>query len=73
VGTISICYKIGSSPYWCGIQAIGHRNPLARLGVRAGGAWRRLPRTGYNYVLRPDGSGCGGPIGQPTGLQFAPH
>ncbi|MGX1912773.1 expansin EXLX1 family cellulose-binding protein [Streptomyces phaeochromogenes] len=61
-GTISIRYKNGSSPYWCGIQAIGHRNPLARLEVRAGGGWRQLARTDYNYFLSPDGSGCGGAI-----------
>ncbi|MFF5570266.1 expansin EXLX1 family cellulose-binding protein [Streptomyces luteogriseus] len=61
-GTISIRYKNGSSPYWCGIQAIGHRNPLARLEVRAGGGWRQLTRTDYNYFLSPDGSGCGGAI-----------
>lgn len=59
VGTISIRYKIGSSPYWCGIQAIGHRNPLARLEVSTSGGWRQLARTGYNYFLSPDGSGCG--------------
>ncbi|MGW3939406.1 expansin EXLX1 family cellulose-binding protein [Streptomyces phaeochromogenes] len=62
VGTISIRYKNGSSPYWCGIQAIGHRNPLARLEVRSGGGWRQLARTDYNYFLSPDGSGCGGAI-----------
>lgn len=61
-GTISIRYKTGSSPYWCGIQAIGHRNPLARLEVRVGGVWRQLARTDYNYFLSPDGSGCGGAI-----------
>ncbi|WP_405853997.1 RlpA-like double-psi beta-barrel domain-containing protein [Streptomyces sp. NBC_01515] len=61
-GTISIRYKTGSSPYWCGIQAIGHRNPLARLEVRSGGGWRQLARTDYNYFLSPDGSGCGGAI-----------
>lgn len=61
-GTISIRYKTGSSPYWCGIQAIGHRNPLARLEVRSGGSWRQLARTDYNYFLSPDGSGCGGAI-----------
>ncbi|KOG37287.1 hypothetical protein AQJ84_24265 [Streptomyces resistomycificus] len=61
-GTISIRYKNGSSPYWCGIQAIGHRNPLARLEVRTGGGWRQLTRTDYNYFLSPDGSGCGGAI-----------
>ncbi|WP_326660213.1 expansin EXLX1 family cellulose-binding protein [Streptomyces canus] len=59
VGTISIRYKVGSSPYWCGVQAIGHRNPLARLEVRTGGGWRQLARTDYNYFLSPDGSGCG--------------
>ncbi|WP_328686584.1 expansin EXLX1 family cellulose-binding protein [Streptomyces sp. NBC_00343] len=61
-GTISIRYKNGSSPYWCGIQAIGHRNPLARFEVRTGGGWRQLARTDYNYFLSPDGSGCGGAI-----------
>jgi expansin (peptidoglycan-binding protein) len=58
-GTISIRYKNGSSPYWCGVQAIGHRNPLARLEVSTGGGWRQLTRTEYNYFLSPDGSGCG--------------
>ncbi|WP_369244500.1 expansin EXLX1 family cellulose-binding protein [Streptomyces sp. R41] len=60
--TISIRYKTGSSPYWCAIQAIGHRNPLARLEVRTSSGWRQLTRTGYNYFLSPDGSGCGGAI-----------
>jgi expansin (peptidoglycan-binding protein) len=60
--TISIRYKTGSSPYWCGIQAIGHRNPVARLEVRTAGGWRQLPRTDYNYFISADGSGCGGAI-----------
>ncbi|WP_308429696.1 expansin EXLX1 family cellulose-binding protein [Streptomyces flaveus] len=60
--TISIRYKDGSSRYWCGIQAIGHRNPVARLEVRAGGGWRQLPRTEYNYFISDSGSGCGGSI-----------
>jgi expansin (peptidoglycan-binding protein) len=60
--TISIRYKIGSSQYWCGVQAIGHRNPLARLEVRTGGGWVALPRTGYNYFLSEHGSGCGAAI-----------
>jgi len=58
-GTISIRYKVGSSQWWCGIQAIGHRNPLATLEVRTANGWRRLQRTDYNYFLSPDGSGCG--------------
>ncbi|MEU4873892.1 expansin EXLX1 family cellulose-binding protein [Streptomyces sp. NPDC021608] len=60
--TISIRYKTGSSPYWCGIQAIGHRNPLARLEVRTGAGWTRLARTGYNYFLSEHGAGCGSAI-----------
>jgi expansin (peptidoglycan-binding protein) len=60
--TISIRYKTGSSQYWCGIQVIGHRNPVAQLAVRVGGSWRQLSRTDYNYFLSPSGSGCGGPI-----------
>jgi expansin len=59
---ISIRYMTGSSQWWCGIQVIGHRNPVARLEVRAGSSWRRLPRTGYNYFISAHGGGCGGPI-----------
>lgn len=62
VGTVSVRYKTGSSKWWCGIQVIGHRNPVATLEVRAGGGWRQLPRTDFNYFLSTDGTGCGGPI-----------
>ncbi|WP_406179113.1 expansin EXLX1 family cellulose-binding protein [Streptomyces sp. NBC_01006] len=58
-GALSIRYKTGSSPHWCGIQVIDHRNPVARLEVRTEKGWRRLPRTDYNYFLSADGSGCG--------------
>ncbi|MFI6037417.1 expansin EXLX1 family cellulose-binding protein [Streptomyces sp. NPDC051315] len=60
--TLSIRYKTGSSRHWCGIQALGHRNPLARLEVRTSGGWVALPRTEYNYFLSEQGSGCGGAI-----------
>ncbi|MFD8234441.1 expansin EXLX1 family cellulose-binding protein [Streptomyces sp. NPDC059696] len=60
--TLSIRYKTGSSSHWCGIQALSHRNPLARLEVRTGGGWTRLTRTDYNYFLSPGGTGCGGPL-----------
>ncbi|MFC4627524.1 expansin EXLX1 family cellulose-binding protein [Promicromonospora alba] len=60
--TISIRYKDGSSQWWCGIQAIDHRNPVAKLEVDGGDGWRALPRTGYNYFLSENGSGCGGDI-----------
>ncbi|MFE3036577.1 expansin EXLX1 family cellulose-binding protein [Streptomyces canus] len=59
IGTMSIRYKTGSSVYWCGIQVIGHRNPVARLEVSTGGGWRQLPRTSYNYFISENGSGCG--------------
>ena len=62
VGTLSMRYKTGSTQYWCGIQAMGHRNPVARLELRTGGGWRQLPRTEYNYFISDDGSGCGGAI-----------
>ena len=61
-GTVSIRYKTGSSRYWCGLQVIGHRNPVARLEVRAASGWRQLPRTDYDYFLSADGSGCGGAV-----------
>ncbi|WP_277213844.1 expansin EXLX1 family cellulose-binding protein [Isoptericola croceus] len=60
--TISIRYKDGSSQYWCAIQVIDHRNPVAKLEVETGGGWRPLTRTEYNYFRSEDGSGCGGPI-----------
>lgn len=60
--TMSIRYKVGSSQWWCAIQAIDHRNPVARLEVRTSGGWRRLPRTEYNYFISASGSGCGGDI-----------
>ena len=61
-GTLSVRYKTGSSQYWCGVQVLGHRNPVARLEVRAGNGWLALPRTSYNYFLSEKGSGCGGSI-----------
>ncbi|RDI26363.1 expansin EXLX1 family cellulose-binding protein [Lentzea flaviverrucosa] len=60
--TIAIRYKTGSSQYWCGIQVLDHRNPLARLEVQAGGQWRPLKRAEYNYFLAENGAGCGGAI-----------
>ncbi|WP_404818861.1 expansin EXLX1 family cellulose-binding protein [Streptomyces phaeolivaceus] len=59
---MSIRYKTGSSQYWCGIQVIGHRNPVARLEVRDDGGWSALPRTEYNYFLSEQGTGCGGAL-----------
>jgi expansin (peptidoglycan-binding protein) len=59
---ISIRYKTGSSRWWCGLQVIGHRNPVAALEVQVAGKWRQLPRTDYNYFISADGSGCGGAI-----------
>src|SRR5205085_11532056 len=60
--TISIRYKTGSSQWWCGVQVIGHRNPVAVLEVRTANGWRQLPRSDYNYFLSADGSGCGSAI-----------
>ncbi|MFJ8141513.1 expansin EXLX1 family cellulose-binding protein [Streptomyces sp. NPDC096013] len=59
---ISLRYKAGSSQYWCALQVIGHRNPIARLDIRVGVGWRQLPRTDYNYFLSSDGGGCGGAV-----------
>ncbi|MFE6060702.1 expansin EXLX1 family cellulose-binding protein [Streptomyces sp. NPDC056431] len=62
LGPLSIRYKTGSNPHWCGIQVIDHRNPVDRLEVRTAQGWRQLPRTEYNYFLATDGSGCGSSI-----------
>ncbi|SDG60259.1 Peptidoglycan-binding domain-containing protein, expansin [Lentzea fradiae] len=59
---VAIRYKTGSSQWWCGIQVLGHRNPVARLEVQAGGQWRELNRAQYNYFLSESGAGCGGAL-----------
>jgi len=56
---ISIRYKTGSTQWWCGIQVVDHRNPVARLEVQVGGQWQQLHRTDYNYFLSENGAGCG--------------
>jgi expansin len=60
--TISIRYKTGSSQWWCALQVIGHRNPVAQLEVHTSSGWQQLPRTGYNYFLSANGNGCGNTI-----------
>ena len=60
--SISFRYKTGSSQWWCGIQVIGERNPVAELEVRTGNGWMRLPRASYNYFQSSSGAGCGGEI-----------
>jgi expansin (peptidoglycan-binding protein) len=60
--SVSVRYKTGSSTYWCAIQVIGHRNPLAQLEVRVGSSWKQLSRSDYNYFLSASGAGCGGSI-----------
>jgi expansin (peptidoglycan-binding protein) len=57
--TIALRYKVGSSRWWCGLQVIGHRNPVARLEVRTAHGWRQLPRTDYDYFISAHGDGCG--------------
>ena len=60
--TITLRYKTGSSRYWCGIQVIGHRNPVAELEVSTSSGWLQLSRTDYNYFLSANGDGCGNAI-----------
>ncbi|MFF9061081.1 expansin EXLX1 family cellulose-binding protein [Streptomyces sp. NPDC014882] len=60
--TVAVRYKTGSTRYWCGIQVVGHRNPVARLEVRDGGTWHPLPRAEFNYFLSERGTGCGGAL-----------
>ncbi|MFS8097604.1 RlpA-like double-psi beta-barrel domain-containing protein [Lentzea alba] len=59
---ISLRHKSGSSQWWCAIQAIDHRNPVARLEVQVAGQWKELRRTEYNYFLSENGAGCGGAV-----------
>ncbi|MER5549158.1 expansin EXLX1 family cellulose-binding protein [Streptomyces sp. NPDC002589] len=41
-GTTAVRYKTGSTKWWCGIQVIGHRNPVAAPEVRAAQDHRHL-------------------------------
>jgi expansin (peptidoglycan-binding protein) len=61
-GTISFRYQTGSSRWWCSIQTIGQRNPVAELEVHTGNGWTQLARTSYNYYQSSSGTGCGGEI-----------
>ncbi|HET9168286.1 MAG TPA: expansin EXLX1 family cellulose-binding protein [Actinospica sp.] len=61
-GTISFRYQTGSSQWWCNIQTIGQRNPVAELEVHTSSGWTQLPRTSYNYFQSAHGAGCGGEI-----------
>ena len=65
-GTISVRYKVGSSQYWCGIQVIGERNPVARLEVSTGSGWQQLSRSSYNYFLSPTAPDAARRSGSPT-------
>jgi expansin (peptidoglycan-binding protein) len=61
-GTISFRYQTGSSQWWCNIQTIGQRNPVAELEVHTSSGWTQLPRTSYNYFQSAHGTGCGSEI-----------
>ncbi|WP_307844335.1 expansin EXLX1 family cellulose-binding protein [Actinospica acidithermotolerans] len=61
-GSISFRYQTGSSQWWCDIQTIGQRNPVAELEVHTSSGWIRLPRTSYDYFQSAHGAGCGGEI-----------
>jgi expansin (peptidoglycan-binding protein) len=58
-GPISLRYKSGSSPYWCAVQVINHRNPVATLEFLVNGSWTSVPRQDYNYFVSESGIGCG--------------
>jgi len=59
---VALRYKTGSSRWWCALQVIDHRNPVALLRIRTAGRWRKLARTEFNYFISAKGAGCGGPI-----------
>ena len=56
-GNVAYRYKEGSSQYWTAIQVRNHRLPITGLEVQLGGAWQDVPRTDYNYFVRPMGVG----------------
>jgi expansin len=59
---IQLRYKSGSSRYWCAIQVMNHRNPVARVEFKVSGSWTAIPRQDYNYFLSASGAGCGGQV-----------
>lgn len=61
-GPIAVRYKTGSTRYWCAVQVLNHRNPIAALDLQTSTGWKSLPRQDYNYFLSESGTGCGGSI-----------
>ena len=47
---VSYRFKEGSSPYWCGVQLLNHRYPIAKLEyLNSSGEFVEIKRRPYNY------------------------
>lgn len=52
---VSFRFKEGSTQYWCGIQVLNHRYPVAKLEyLNSNGDYVQLPREQYNYFISSD-------------------
>lgn len=49
---VSYRFKEGSTEYWCGVQLLNHRYPVAKLEyLNSDGEFVEIKRTPYNYFL----------------------
>jgi expansin (peptidoglycan-binding protein) len=53
-GPIAYHFKDGSNQWWTAVQIRNHRNPITKLEYLAGGQWKTVPRTSYNYFVQTD-------------------
>lgn len=52
---VSFRFKEGSTQYWCGVQVLNHRYPIAKLEyLDSNGEFITLPREQYNYFISAD-------------------
>jgi expansin (peptidoglycan-binding protein) len=58
-GPMTVRVKEGSSRYWLALRFDNTGNPLASAELQAGGSWKGLGRTDYNYWIAESGAGNG--------------
>lgn len=59
-GSVVYHFKEGSNEWWSAVQVRNHRQAIAKFEYKdAGGQYREMVRTDYNYFLEEDGMGPG--------------
>ncbi|MDG6107892.1 expansin EXLX1 family cellulose-binding protein [Dactylosporangium aurantiacum] len=58
-GPVTVRVKEGSSRYWLALRLDNTGNPLSTVEIQAGGGWKALSHTDYNYWIAQNGAGTG--------------